>query len=333
MSRQFNDSIKQVGLILLIVFLFCLIVGELRYFVSSILGAFTLYLILRKPHRWLLNKGWKTTWTTSVLLAAAFLFLVLIVGGLVSLIYVKLRHFNPQLIFDGLYNIHDLIIEKWNYDIFSGEILKKAVATVGNVLPVILSTTGSVVANIFMMLFVLFFMLRQSVQFEKGIESALPLSQESIRLLKKEANSMILSNAIGIPLILLGQGLTAALAYWLLDAGDPIVWGLFTGVFGLIPMIGTAGIWAPLAINLFMGGHIWQGIVLIAFGASIIASVDNLVRMVFLKKKANIHPLVTLFGILLGIKLFGFWGIIFGPLVISVFLLLIKIYRKEFSPD
>jgi predicted PurR-regulated permease PerM len=330
MLKQFNEKIRQTGLILLIIFLFCLIAGELKYFVSAILGAFTLYMLLRKPHRRMLSKGWNNSLATLTLLTATTLFLLLFVGGLAGLVYIQLKHFNPQVIFNGLYHIHDLFIEKWNYDLLSGEILKKAINTAGSILPVILSTMGSGVANIFMMIFVLYFMLKQSLPFEREIEDVLPFSQESIQLLKRETNNMVLSNAIGIPLIMLGQGLTAALAYWLLGAGDPVVWGLFTGICGLIPVIGTAAIWAPLAINLFISGHIWQSVILVVVGAGIIASIDNLVRMVFLKKKANIHPLITLFGVILGINLFGFWGIIFGPLLISVFLLLIKIYQTEF---
>jgi len=141
---------------------------------------------------------------------------------------------------------------------------------------------------------------------------------------------MVVSNAVGIPLIMIGQGLTAALGYWLFGAGDPIIWGILTGVFGLIPIIGTAGIWLPLSINLLLGGNIWQGIVLLIYGAGIIASIDNLFRMIFMKKYANVHPLITIFGIIVGMNLFGFWGIIFGPLILSGFLLLIKIYKDEF---
>ncbi|MDH8700897.1 putative PurR-regulated permease PerM [Dysgonomonadaceae bacterium PH5-43] len=329
-GKLFNESIKQIGLLLIILFLACLIVGGLQYFISSVLGGFTLYLILRKPQQYLLNKGWNNTLVTSFLLLITFAFLILVVGGLIALVYSKLQQFHPKVIVDSLYNIHGSILERWEYDIFSEDVIQKALATVGNIIPGILSTTGNVVANVGMMIFILFFMLQQSTAFEKGIENLIPVSRESISMLKTEVHNMTLSNAVGIPLIMIGQGVTAGLAYWLLDAGDPVVWGLLTGIFGLIPVVGTGGVWLPLALNLLIGGNIWQGIVLAIYGALIISSVDNLVRMVFLKKAANVHPLVTLFGVILGMKLFGFWGIIFGPLLISCFMLLIKIYKKEF---
>jgi predicted PurR-regulated permease PerM len=329
-GKQFNEKFKQVVFLLIIVFLACLIIGELKYFASSILGGFTLYVILRNPHRSLVKKGWGNTLTTAVLLTLTFAFLIIVVGGLLSIVYSKVKHLHPQFILDGLRHIRDMVAQKWGYNIFSEDIIQKAIAATGNILPRILSATGNVLANVVMILFVLFFMLQQSVPFEQGIESFLPVSQESVQLLKKEAHNIILSNAVGIPLIMFGQALTAGLSYWILGAGDPVIWGVMTGFFGLIPVIGTGGIWAPLAINLIIGGNIWQGIVLIIYGACIVSSIENLVRMVFLKKKANIHPLVTLFGVIIGMSLFGFWGIIFGPLMISGFFLLINIYKKEF---
>jgi predicted PurR-regulated permease PerM len=330
MEKQFNSHIRQIGFLLIIVFLACLIIGELNYFASSILGGFTLYIILRTPHRRLREKGWKNTWATIILLTVAFIFLVLMLGGLISIVYAKLKQFQPQIIMDELHNIHNLVIQKWKYNIFSEDVIQKAVSTIGNILPDILSATGNVIANVVMMIFVLFFMLQESDQFERELEKIVPISSDGIQLLKKETHTMILSNAVGIPLIMLGQGITAGLAYWILDAGDPVMWGLMTGFFGLIPVIGTGAVWLPLAIDLLIANHIWQGIVLIIYGICVISSVDNLVRIVFLKKKANIHPLITLFGVILGMNLFGFWGIIFGPLMISVFFLFMKIYRKEF---
>ena len=329
-GKPFNEYIKQIGMTIVIVFLFCLIVTKLQYFASSILGGFTMYMILRKTHHRLLTKGWNRTLSTLVLLLGVCVFLFIVLGSFATLILLKLKQFNPQIIFDSLRHIHGLLMEKWDYNIFSEDIVQQAVNTIGNTLPGILSATGNVVANVMMMIFVLFFMLKQSDKFESVMESFLPFSKKNVYTLKKETNNMVVSNAVGIPLIMIGQGLTAALGYWIFNAGDPIVWGILTGVFGLIPIIGTAGIWLPLSINLLLGGNIWQGIALLIYGAGIIASIDNLFRIIFMKKYANVHPLITIFGIIIGMNLFGFWGIIFGPLILSGFLLLIKIYKDEF---
>lgn len=329
-GRLFNERVKQVGVLLLMLFLALLIIVEVKYFLSSILGSFTLYLILRTPHQKMLKKGWKNSWTTTILMIISFLIVVVIGGSIIGAIYDKLAYFRPQSVLDSIRHIHEVALQKWEFDIFSEDIMGKAIATIGNLVPTIISTTGNVIANLGMMAFLLFFMLYQSNEFEKGLENLVPLSTTSIALLKKETNNMVLSNAVGIPLIMLAQGVLAGVGYWLTGAGDPIIWGVVTGFFGLLPVVGTAGVWLPLSINLLIGGHVWQGIVLLIWGAVVVSGIDNLIRMVFLKKYANVHPLIALFGVILGINLFGFWGIIFGPLLLSGTLLLLKIYRKEF---
>jgi len=325
-----NQSIKQVGFVIILLFVFCIIIVKLNYFISSILGAFTLYMLLRKPLRKLEAKGWSSTLATFFLLLITILIVFVIGGLLIGTIYTRLQDFQPKVITDNMHQIHQFILEKTRYDIMSENMTDKVVQTVSQILPNIFSITGSIIINTVMMALVLFFMLQHSRKMEEGIEKNLPFSRNSITLLKHETQHMVVSNAIGIPVIMAGQALVAGLGYWISGAGDPFVWGVLSGLCGLIPIIGTAAIWVPLSVNLFIAGNIWQGVFLLIYGAIIIFNVDSVTRMFVMKKYANIHPLITIFGIILGLNLFGFWGIIFGPLVISGFLLLLKIYRNEF---
>ena len=329
-GRTFHERAKEIGFLLVLISLACLIVYELRYFMSSALGAFTLYIILRKPYKALLSKGWNKTLAIGALLSLTFLVLFIIGGGISGVVYAKIRHFNPQTILESIKLVHDSLIQRLEYQFIPDDIVIQGVQWIGSIIPKILSATGNVIANVVLMIFVLLFMLQGSEIFEKGIESLLPISDENISLLKKETNNMIISNAIGVPLIMALQGSLAALAYWFTSAGDPIIWGLLTGFAGLIPAVGTGIIWLPLALNLLIGGSIWQGILLIVWGICVISLVDNGFRMFFLKKFSDTHPLIPLLGVILGINLFGFWGIIFGPLMLSVFLLLVKIFKYEF---
>jgi predicted PurR-regulated permease PerM len=329
-GKFFNERLKFVGFLLILVSLTGLIVYELRYFSSSVLGAFTLYTLLRKPYKKLLAKGWKRLLAIAFLVASTFLFIFVIGGGVTSVVYVKIKTFHPQVILENIRLFHQAIIQKFGYALFPEDILGTGVHWLGNALPGLLSATGNVIANVILMVFVLIFMLHGSEKFERGLDNFLPVSRDSIRLLKKETSNMIISNAIGVPLIMFGQGSMAALAYWFTDAGDPVIWGMLTGFFGLIPVVGTATVWLPLSLNLLIGGHHWHGLLLLVWSGCVVSFIDNAIRMVFLKKYANIHPLIPLFGVIVGINLFGFWGIIFGPLVLSGFLLLVKIFHREF---
>jgi len=329
-GKFFNERAKAIGFLLVLILLAFLIVYELRYFSSSLLGALTLYILLRKPYRKLRAKGWNKLLATVVLVVLTFLIILIIGGGISGVIYSKIKYFNPQTIIENIRLVHDSAIERFGHAIFPEDIVVKGAQWLGSALPGVLSATGNVIANVILMVFVLFFMLQSSEEFEQGLDSFLPISKENIRLLKVETNNMIISNAIGIPVIMLLQGSLSALAYWFTGAGDPIIWGLLTGFAGLIPVVGTVVIWVPLSLNLLIGGNIQSGILLLIWGICIISLIETGIRMIFLKKYANVHPLVPLFGVILGINLFGFWGILFGPLVISGFLLLVKIFHSEF---
>ena len=329
-GRFFNERAKSIGFFLVMASLAGLIVYELRYFSSAVLGAFTLYILLRKPHRKLVANGWNNTLATVAVVLLTFLIVFIIGGGVAGVIIAKIQDFSPQSVLDNIRLFHNTIIQKWGHNIFPEDIVEQGVQWLGKALPGVLSATGNVIANVILMVFVLFFMLQGSEKFEQGISNFIPISKENTRLLKKETINMIISNTIGIPVIMMLQGSLAALAYWFTGAGDPIIWGLLTGFAGLIPVIGTVVIWVPLALNLLIGGNILNGIILLIWGICVISLIENGFRMIFLKKYANVHPLIPLFGVILGINMLGFWGIIFGPLLLSSFLLLVKIFHSEF---
>jgi len=332
-GKFFNERAKVIGFLLILAALGFLIIYELRFFSSSLLGAFTLYIVLRKPHNYMLRKGWNNNLATIALVLLTFLLIFVIGGGIAGIVYSKIMDFKPQTLLDNIRIFHDTAFEKWGYNLFSEDIVEKGAKWLGSVLPGVLSATGNVVANVILMFFVLFFMLQESKKFEQGISSLLPVSKENIRLLKRETYNMIISNAVGIPVIMLLQGVLSAVAYGFTGAGDPVIWGLLTAFAGLIPAVGTAVVWVPLAINLIIGGSIWQGVVLLIWGICIISLIDSGFRMVLLKKYANVHPMIPLFGVVLGINMLGFWGIIFGPLLLSGFLLLVRIFHSEFLTE
>jgi predicted PurR-regulated permease PerM len=98
----------------------------------------------------------------------------------------------------------------------------------------------------------------------------------------------------------------------------------------MIPFIGAALAYVPLAIIFFANDEIARGIIMLIFGFGVIGTVDNIFRFTLARKIGNVHPLITVFGVIIGLKLFGFVGLIFGPVLISIFILLLRIYSSEF---
>jgi predicted PurR-regulated permease PerM len=141
---------------------------------------------------------------------------------------------------------------------------------------------------------------------------------------------MVVANALGIPLIAFAQGLVGLIGYLVIGVDEPFFWFGVTCIAAMLPVVGAALAYLPLAIIFFANGQTTQGIAMLIFGFGIIGLTDNVLRFTLLKKIGNVHPLTTVFGVIIGLSLFGFIGLIFGPLLISLFMLLLKIYSSEF---
>ena len=130
---------------------------------------------------------------------------------------------------------------------------------------------------------------------------------------------------------MLAQGIVGLIGYIIIGVDQPLFWFVITCITGMLPVLGAALAYIPLGLLLFAQGENGKAIAVLAFGLLIIGSVDNIFRFWLQKRLGNVHPLITVFGVIIGVNLFGFIGLIFGPILISAFLLLVKVYTKEFS--
>ena len=108
-------------------------------------------------------------------------------------------------------------------------------------------------------------------------------------------------------------------------------WAVITGFCSVIPIVGGGIVWVPLVVMHFVNGDNWQGFFLLAWAALLMGSIDNVIRFVLAKRMADVHPVVTVLGVIMGLKYFGFIGLIFGPVLISFFIILLKIYYLEYQ--
>jgi predicted PurR-regulated permease PerM len=219
----------------------------------------------------------------------------------------------------------------YNFELLSDDNITKISAWVANSLPSILGATISTITTIVIMYFILYFMLTEGRKMEAGFYHVVPLKDENVLLLRKEMNSLVYSNAIGIPLIALLQGTVGLIGYLIIGVKEPVFWFVLTSLASMLPILGAALAYVPLSLLLFANGDNGKGIAVLLFGILIIGTVDNLFRFWLQKKIGDVHPLITGFGVIIGINLFGFIGLIFGPILISLFILLIRIYANEFS--
>jgi predicted PurR-regulated permease PerM len=127
------------------------------------------------------------------------------------------------------------------------------------------------------------------------------------------------------------QGVVGTLGYWLFGVDEFLLMGILTAISSVIPIIGTLAIYLPLAIYQYVEGGAFEGIGVALWGLIVIGSIDNIARFLVQKKLADVHPLITLLGVIIGINMFGFIGVIFGPLLLSVIFILGRIYVDEFG--
>lgn len=334
LKKDNNAFFRQLIFIIVLVGMGFVIYYHLSFFLSSVLGAIALYCVFsRFLFKLVEQRKWKS-WVASLLLVSVA---VLILLGIAYAMFVMVAAEIPTIDASGIIEEINKTVLKINdyvgYVVISANTLVQAKQFLISVVSGLLNTTYTVVANLFMMIVLLYFMFANARAMEKVLLTYSPFQGTSLDLLKREVKNMIYGNVVGIPVIMIFQGLVAALGYWVFGLKDIGFWAFMTAFFGLVPIVGSTIIWLPMGVYLISGGQTWQGVVLILYGLLIISNVDNVCRLILMKKMADIHPLVTILGVMLGIPMFGFWGIIFGPLLISGFLLLLKIYYEEYGAN
>ncbi|MVZ65476.1 AI-2E family transporter [Sphingobacterium sp. DK4209] len=336
-SKQINNnSINQIMLIIIIILIGILIFTNLYYYLPGFLGAVTLYILYRSSYNKLTEqRRWNKSATSLLFILISIVFIVLPVWAMVD-------YLAPQI--SSLLGNTDKIVQQFNLlkeymsdkpllkDIdMSNDSLLNSLQSLTKYLPNILNSVAEVAVNILVTFFVLFFMQVHSKKMESYIIQAIPFSLKSKNEIWTEVNLMVRSNAIGIPILGLCQGIVAMLGYYIFGVENFILMGILTGVSSIVPVLGTMTIYIPLALITLASGDTANGIGIFLYGLLLIGSIDNILRFTILKTLGDVPPLITVFGVLLGLKLFGMLGLIFGPLILSSVGVLIKVYTNEYG--
>lgn len=334
MNQIPHNAIRQVLLLIFILMLGWVLFTQLQTFLPAFLGSYTLYVMMRK-YMFILEgkKKWRRSWAAATLMFLSFLIILLPIFILINMLSTKVG-FAIQHSSQVLLSIKEFIQQyeqEYKINLLTETNIQKLTSWGAQTLPQILGATLSTLVAIIVMYFILYFMLTEGRKMESRFYAWAPLKDENVLLLRNDMNKLVLSNAIGIPLIALLQGVVGLIGYLLIGVPEPIFWFVVTAFTALLPVVGAALAYIPLSLVLFAGGDSVRGIIVLIFGFGIIGSVDNIFRFWLAKKLGDVHPLITVFGVIIGVNMFGFIGIIFGPILISLFLVMIKIYANEFG--
>lgn len=340
MGRKMSESKTEIkeqywrySLVVIILLLGVVIFFKITPFLGGLLGASTLYVLLRGQMFYLTEKKHWRKWLMALLLLLETIIFCLIPIGLVVWLFVsKLQAVNldPQSLLEPVQHVAELIREKTGYEVLSRTNLNALLGVLPRIGQVLMGSISSFVINVVVLLLILYFMLTGGKKMEAYVRNILPFNRRYKKDVLHEFHLVVRSNAIGVPVLAVLQGATAFLGYYLFGVPEALLWGVISCFATIIPVIGVAIVWIPLMLYIGVTGHWGMAVGLAAYCLVVVANVDNLIRSVLQKKMADTHPLITIFGVIIGLSLFGFMGVIFGPLLLSVFVLCVEIFREEY---
>jgi predicted PurR-regulated permease PerM len=328
-----KENYWKYSLILLILLLGGLIVVKLWSFVNGLLGAFTLFVLVRRQMIYLTERRRVHKVVAALMIMAEAALCILVpVYLLVWILLGKAQAINIDIpaVTAVIQNFDTLLQEKVGYSLLTVDNLTTVTGYLTRSLQFIIGQAGGVVVTTFVMIFLLYFMLIGHREMERYIYNVLPFNEQNSQDISREIYRMVRSNAIGIPLLAVIQGLIAYIGYLIFGVPSAFLFGVLTCFATIIPLIGTGLVWVPLAGYLLLAGNWGHAIGLAIYCGVILINIDNVIRFVLQKRLADTHPLITVFGVILGLSVFGFWGVVFGPLLLSLFFLLLNIFRQEY---
>ncbi len=327
--------IRQVFILLLIILLGGIIFQAILPYFSGVLGAITFYVLLRKPMAKLVKKGWLPNVAATFLLIVSFVCILLPISGIVLMLGNKVESAvqNSEKVITAVETQMAKLENQFEYDVTS-QIDANAVSNwLSKNLQGFAGGTFNIFIAVAIMYFMLFYMLTNRRELRESLFEYIPISKENLKIIGEEIRAMVRSNALGIPLVALAQGVIALIGFLIFGVNAPVFWAVIVTIGSMIPFVGSLLGIVPVFILALSSGNTFQAWGILIYGFVVVGSTDNLFRLYVLKKLDNVHPLITLIGVIVGVPIFGFIGLIFGPLLISLFLIIVRMYKKEYAKD
>lgn len=192
----------------------------------------------------------------------------------------------------------------------------------------ILGDVLSRVVEFVLVVFTVYYLLRDSETLIGGLGGFLPLTPEQFARFLDRCHDVIAASLRGVLFIAAIQGFLGGLGFWALGISSPLFWGVVMFFLSMIPMAGAFVVWVPVAVYLVATGHYWKAALLTVWGGGVIGMADNLLRPKLVGARARLHELVVFFSVLGGINVFGVLGLIAGPVVVAMTTSFLDVLRR-----
>ncbi len=193
----------------------------------------------------------------------------------------------------------------------------------------ILGNLARFIVNALITFVILFFLFREGKDWAYRAGKLLPLSPAQVARLYQNISDTIIANVYGILTVGLAQGILTGIGMRIVGMPSSLLLGLGAGFASIIPVVGSALVWAPIALYLLFTGAVWKGVFLFLWGTLVVSAIDNVIRPLVVGGRVELHPIVLVFFILGGVEVFGFIGLFLGPVVASVLAAVFGMLREE----
>lgn len=305
--------------------------GMLPY-LTAFLGAGILYVVLRPWFTALVHRHqWNRTLVTTLLLVFITVVLIIPFFALSSLLIDRVREVtqHPEEVLQAVQSVERKVGLQVTQQDQVKQLLQQGVARVSQWVPTVANSVLNVLVIVGLMLFTMYYLFTQEEDFLAGLHRYLPFREKTMEELGESLRNNVNANVLGQALVALVQGLLTGATLWIFGVPSAGFWTVVAFFLAWLPVLGTPIVWGPAAIYQFSQGHPGQGIGILVVGSVIIINSDNLLRIWLAKYMGDIHPWVTLVGIVLGVEIFGIVGLVIGPLLLSYFIVLIRVFARE----
>ncbi len=326
-----EKQLKKILAIILILGLLAVLLYGLWPYLSALLGAFILFVIFLPFYRALrrrlkLRPGLAAMLIILLSIAVILLPVSFLASVLIKEIPVAIAGIQAQA---GWWSGLTGWLPQLDAVVLAEQI-SQAGSTASRLLFGTLSVIGNQLISYVLMFFLLYFLLTADEdKLSRTVFEVMPFGRDNTLKLQRELKKVTRATIITSGLIALLQGSLLALGFVVFGLTAPVLWGLVAVVASFVPMFGVSLVWLPAALLQLAQGDIGAGIGLLAWGL-VISSVDNILRPYIQKRVGQIHPLVSILGVIMGLSLFGLVGLIIGPLFLSYFILMLKMFKEEY---
>lgn len=328
----FSQKERNIIILLIVLVLGAILLYAMRGIFTAILGTLVMYTLFRTLNIFLIEKWrWPKPLSAVVIIVVSIFVIVLPFVGIGSMLVKKAIALqeNPAWIKQVIDAVNKFAGDTLGKPDLLKEQLEASAAYFGRLLTAVLGGAANIFLEITVMYFILYFLFVNYRGFENGILYYMPFDAEQAVVFGSELKNITYSNILGQSIIAIVQGGSLVLGFWFFGVSDPIFWGVICAILSFIPLLGPPLIFVPAALILFSQGNTWQGLGLLIWGFAFVINIDNVLRFIISKKVGNIHPLITVIGVIIGLPLFGLMGLVYGPLLFAYFLIAVKVYKTN----